>query len=127
VVVPDTSIAGRTQSAGDGRIDDYRYWAPEIQWPEDRGLGKILLTTESDVYGMGMVVYEASCGCPAPPDPRAKSHINLLGFDGEQAVLRVQQYHRTLKYTCRENTSPTLQRYCESSLGVPRGMLEQGH
>ena len=60
VAVPDTPTPGHTQSGGNGDIDDYRYWAPEIQWPEDHGMDEILLTKESDVYGMGMVAYEAS-------------------------------------------------------------------
>lgn len=58
VAVPGTSAAGHVQSGGD--IDNYRYSAPEIQWPEDHGMDKILITKESDVYGMGMVVYEVS-------------------------------------------------------------------
>ena len=51
-----TSIAGHVQSGG----DKYRYLAPEIQWRDDGEMDKILPTEESDVYGMGMVAYEAS-------------------------------------------------------------------
>ena len=58
VAVPDTSIAGHDQSGGD--VDNYRYSAPEIQWHDDGDTDKILITKESDVYGMGMVAYEAS-------------------------------------------------------------------
>ena len=58
MAAPGTSIASHVQSAGD--IADYRYSAPEVQWPEDDAIDDILLITkESDVYGMGMVVYEA--------------------------------------------------------------------
>jgi len=56
-----------------GGIDNYRYSAPEIQWPEDHGKDDILITKESDVYGMGMVVYEASSDHPASSDRRVKS------------------------------------------------------
>ena len=49
VAIPGTSIAGHVQSGGD--VNNYRYSAPEIQWPEDHGMDKILLTEGSDVYG----------------------------------------------------------------------------
>jgi len=60
VAVPGTSVASHMQSGGD--IDNYRYSAPEIQWPEDYGTDKIVITKESDVYGMGMIVYEVLTG-----------------------------------------------------------------
>lgn len=62
MAVPGTSTAGHIQSGGD--IDDYRYSAPEIRWPESQGENKILITKESDVYGMGMIAYEASSHRP---------------------------------------------------------------
>ena len=61
MAVPGTSIAAHVQSGVDGDIDDYRYTAPEIISEFYEGNGdKILATKESDVYGMGMVAYEAS-------------------------------------------------------------------
>ena len=45
------------------------------------------MTKESDVYGMGMVVYEASFHRPISSGPGVKSHVNPLGLDGEYAVL----------------------------------------
>lgn len=51
---------------------------------------EVLITKESDVYGMGMVVFEASSNCPVPYDASVKSHVNFLGLDGRDAVLRVQ-------------------------------------
>jgi hypothetical protein len=45
----------------DGNIDDLRYTGPEIVWPEEfypDSVDKILVTKESDIYGMGMVAYE---------------------------------------------------------------------
>lgn len=78
MALPGTSIASHTQSGGGGGIDDYRYWAPEIQWPEDYGMDKTIITTESDVYGMGMVAYEVSFRCPAPPDLSVISRVNLF-------------------------------------------------
>lgn len=47
---------GHVQSGG----DVYRYLAPELQWRDDGETDKIFPTEESDVYGMGMVAYEAS-------------------------------------------------------------------
>ena len=64
VAVPDTSIAGHSQSGVDGDVDKYRYWAPEIQWRDDGNMDKILITNESDVYGMAMVAYEVSSNRP---------------------------------------------------------------
>lgn len=58
VAVPGTSVEGHVQSGGG--IDNYRYSAPEIQWPENHDVDEILITKESDVYGMGMVLYEVS-------------------------------------------------------------------
>ena len=63
MAVPGTSIAGHAQSGMDEDIDDYRYMAPETLLPEEVYVDKILATKESDVYGMGMVVYEASSHC----------------------------------------------------------------
>jgi len=68
-------------------IDDYRYSAPEILWRDDDSMGRILIRQESDVYGMGMVAYEASRHLPVLPDPRDKSHIDPLGLDRERALL----------------------------------------
>ena len=65
MAAPGTSIAAHVQSEADGDIDDYvRYMAPEIITGFYDGNGdKILATKESDVYGMGMVAYEASSYC----------------------------------------------------------------
>ena len=63
MAVPGTSIAGHVQSVLDGDIEDYRNMAPEIHSPEEHDTGatdKIIVTKEGDVYGMGMVAYEAS-------------------------------------------------------------------
>ena len=64
VAVPDTSVAGHLQSAMDENTDEGQYMAPEIQWPEDYGMEKVLITKASDVYAMGMVAYEVSSHCP---------------------------------------------------------------
>ena len=58
VAVPGTPFAGYLQSSVEGDLGDSRYLAPELQWPEDYGMDKILITKESDIYGMAMVVYE---------------------------------------------------------------------
>ena len=44
------------QSWGD--LDNYRYLAPELHQLEDGSVGEILVTKESDMYGMGMVIFE---------------------------------------------------------------------
>lgn len=56
--MPNTSVAAHIQSALDADADEFRYMAPEIQWPETYNLDEILITRESDVYELAMVVYE---------------------------------------------------------------------
>ena len=71
MAVPGTSVAGHVQSALEADMDKCRYSAPEIQWPEDHDMDKVLITKESDVYGVGMVAYEASPHCPVSSSPRS--------------------------------------------------------
>ena len=93
-----------------GEIDNYRYSAPEIQWPEDHDMGHILITKESDVYGMSMIVYEASSHLPVSSSPMVESHLDLLGLDRKGAVLRAQRYRCTVKDTGWGNSQKTLRR-----------------
>ena len=69
VAVPGTSFAGYLQSSVEGDLGDCRYLAPELQWPEDHEMDKILMTKESDIYGMAMVIYEARSYRPISPGP----------------------------------------------------------
>ena len=55
------------QSMGD--TDNYRYSAPETQFPKDQGEGITPITRQRDVYGMGMITYEASSHIPVSPSP----------------------------------------------------------
>ena len=89
MAAPDTSIASFVPSAWDEGGEDYRYLAPEVQWPEDYGMDKVLITKESDVYGMAMVIYEARYHRPISFCPRSESHVYITGFDGEKAVLQL--------------------------------------
>ena len=59
-----------------GYINNYRYSAPEVRWPEDRYKDRILISKESDVYGMGMVAYEASSHPRVSSGSRVESHAN---------------------------------------------------
>ena len=112
VAVPGTSIAAHSQSGLDGDIDEYRYSAPEIQWRDDGGVGKILITKESDVYGMGMVAYEVSSHHPASSGPRVGSHVSFLGLDGDCTILRGQRRTCVAQGTGWGNTSTALRLYC---------------
>jgi len=69
-----------------GYIKNYQYSAPEIQLPEGRD---VLTTKEGDVYGMGMVIYEASSHCPVPSRPRVNLTLTL-GLNGEHAIHQEQ-------------------------------------
>jgi len=86
VVVSDTPTAA--QPVGD--TDSHWYSAPELHRPEGRCIHEILTTKESDVYGMGVVILEASSRRPISSDIRANYHIDLLGLDRGRAVPRVQ-------------------------------------
>jgi len=85
MAVPDTSIADHVQSGGD--VDGYRYSAPELHQPEGHGTDETIITKESDVYGMGMIVFEASSRRPVSPSGWVKSHSNFLGLDRGQTIL----------------------------------------
>ena len=63
------------QSQGD--IDNYRYSAPETQFLKDHGKGITPCTFARDVYGMGMIVYEASSNLPDHP-PRSTRNLALF-------------------------------------------------
>ena len=91
VAVPDTSIAGHSQSGLDGYLDEHRYSAPETMWSADNVMDKILITKESDVYGIGMVAYQVRSHRLASSGPRVKSHFHLLGLDREHSILWVQR------------------------------------
>jgi len=88
VTEPNASIAGQVQPGGD--LDSYRYSAPELHQLEGGSVDEILITRESDMYGMGMVIFEVSSSCSARSGVRVELHVNLLGLDGGHAVLWVQ-------------------------------------
>ena len=51
------NIASGTWSLNELR---WRWAAPELQRPDEYGMSKVVATKPSDIYGMGMVVYEVS-------------------------------------------------------------------
>ena len=59
VAVHGTPFAGYLQSSVEGDLSDQRYLAPELQRLEDYGMDKLLITKESDIYGMAMVISKA--------------------------------------------------------------------
>ena len=63
-------------------IHEHQYSAPEIRRPEDYGMYKSRVTRESDVYGMGVIVYEASSRYPVSSDLRIKSYVSLQVLTG---------------------------------------------
>jgi len=87
------SIAGRVQFRRGTNND--RYSAPELHWP--RGVGEILTSEESDVYGMGMVIYEVISPNPASSCIRVEFHVDLLGLDGGQTILWLRRYRCRVK------------------------------
>lgn len=108
VAVPNTSVADFKEQLSVRDLDYSPYSAPEILWPEEHGKDKIVITKESDVYGIGMIVYEASSHHSVLSVLRVKSHVCLAGLDGEQAVLQMEQRDGIGKDTRRGNTSTIL-------------------
>ena len=82
MAVPDTSVAGHSQSEIDWDDGKNRYSAPEVQWFDESSTGKFVITKESDVYGMAMIAYRVSSNRPVSSCPRVKSHVSLQGIDG---------------------------------------------
>ena len=68
----------------DGYIREYRYSAPEVMPPNASSAHKT--RKESDVYGMGMIVYEASSCYIVQPEGQIS--CKFLGLDGGRAVLQ---------------------------------------
>jgi hypothetical protein len=87
VAVPGTSVAGHIQSAAAG-VQNYRYAAPEIQWPDEED-EEPRITKQSDVYGMGMIAYEASPYHPMLSGFKGKSYVDFPGLNGGHTVLQV--------------------------------------
>jgi len=60
----DDSKTARLDVQARGDIDNYRYSAPEILFPEDHSQQIDPVTVRADIYGIGMIIYEASSRCP---------------------------------------------------------------
>ena len=76
MAVPGTPFAGYFQYLSKENLSGNRYLAPEIQLSEDYGTDKILITKESDVYGMAMVIYRARSYKPISPG--SGSNLTLI-------------------------------------------------
>ena len=90
MAVPGTPFADYLQPSVEGDLGDCRYLAPEIQWPEDYGTDKILMTKESDIYGIAMVIYEARSYKSISPGPGS----NLTSIP--QVLAGVKPYHNSI-------------------------------
>ena len=58
VAVPGTPFAGYLQPSVEGNSGNQCYLAPELQ-PQKYISDKIIVTKESDIYGMANIIYEA--------------------------------------------------------------------
>ena len=125
LAVPDTLTAGHSRLWGG--VNNAYYPAPEFHVTKGRGVDwTVLITPESDVYGIGMVIYEVSSHHPVLTDMSVKSHVDLLGLDGEETVLWLWRYRCHVKGTGWGNSSTSPRQHPRSNLDVTRGMLEQG-
>ena len=82
MAVPNTSVADHEQSTLDADPFDYRYVAPEVQWPEFYCNDEVLITKQSDVFEMAMVIYEAS-PYGGLSGPVVQAHARFPGLIGE--------------------------------------------
>lgn len=63
MLVSDDNVA-RLDLVFVGGSNDYRYSAPETRFPKNCSESATPVTRERDVYGMGMITYEASSHHP---------------------------------------------------------------
>lgn len=56
-VIPDSMTTQNVSTSSPGGT--VRWMAPELLLPEDYGLPRCIPTKESDMYALGMVIYEA--------------------------------------------------------------------
>ena len=103
----DDNWAARLDVQTVGDIDNYRYSAPEIQFPRDHGMSFDRVALKGDVYGIGMIAYEVSFNLDHPAVVSVEPYT-ILGLDGECSVLRIRRCRCVVKYPSRENTSTTL-------------------
>ena len=75
LAVPDISVS---RVGMEGYIHNHRCLAPEIMWLNvDSTPCEAHATKEGDVYGMGMVVYEASSRCHVSSNLRVGSYVRV--------------------------------------------------
>jgi len=86
-VLVDDSGAARLELRSLRDIDRHRYSAPETTRSKNALMPSLTLTKEDDVYGMGMIAYEASSHNPGST---VKPHLDLLGLGGGDSVLLVR-------------------------------------
>lgn len=55
-------------TAGTMSLNEFRWrWAaPELQRPDEYGLPRVIASKPSDIYGMGMIIYEVSTRNSSP-------------------------------------------------------------
>ena len=86
----DDSGAAQLDVEITGDIDNYRYSAPETQFPKDHGKHVTLTMCAGDVYAMGMIIYEASSHHPGSSNQANIKPYLILGPDGEHPIPRVR-------------------------------------
>ena len=52
----------------------WRWAAPELQRPDEYEMSKVVATKPSDIYGMGMVIYEVSAVTHSPSSGVSSPH-----------------------------------------------------
>ena len=59
--IAPTAFATSETSLGTEALDEFKWWsAPELQSPGAYGIRRVIATKASNIYGMGMVIYEVS-------------------------------------------------------------------
>ena len=107
LAIPDTLPVGHLWLWGG--VNNAWYPAPELHIAGSHDVDWTLFKTqESDVYGIGMVIYEVSFHHPVSSGVRVKSHVYLLGLDREQTILWLWRYRCHVKGTGWGSSSTAL-------------------
>jgi len=100
MVVDQNSTAATSQTSSTNGESTQRWCAPELLDPERYGLKRGGPTKKSDIYSMGMTIYQVSL-------PRCTPGGNIevvLGSDGQSPILRVQRYCGIAPHYSRQAT-----------------------
>ena len=87
-IMGSSTVGGSSREGGHSRRRRRSGKGDDSRGVDSPGMGGSA-TTESDVYEMALVIYEARSYRSTSSGRKVKSHIGFLGFDGGDTSLRV--------------------------------------